>query len=74
MSHVFAYCRVSALEQSSENQCREIEMAGFSISSQRLIEENISSSIATAERPGFIRLLDQMKKGDVLVVTKLDCL
>ena len=74
MSHVFAYCRVSALEQSSENQCREIEMAGFSISTQRLIEENISSSIAAAERPGFIRLLDQMKKGDVLVVTKLDCL
>lgn len=29
MSRVFAYCRVSTLEQTTENQRREIEAAGF---------------------------------------------
>lgn len=72
MSRVFAYCRVSTLEQTTENQRREIEAAGFAIRPQRLIEEHISGSAAAGERPGFIRLLDRMENGDVLIVTKLD--
>lgn len=72
MSRVFAYCRVSTLEQTTENQRREIEAAGFAIKSQRLIEEHISGSVAAGERPGFTRLLDRMENGDVLIVTKLD--
>lgn len=72
MSRVFAYCRVSTLEQTTENQRREIEAAGFAIRTQRLIEEHISGSVAASERPGFIRLLDRMENGDVLIVTKLD--
>lgn len=72
MSRVFAYCRVSTLEQNTENQRREIEAAGFSIQPQRLIEEYVSGSVAAAERPGFMRLLDRMENGDVLIVTKLD--
>lgn len=72
MSRVFAYCRVSTLEQNTENQRREIEAAGFAIRPQRLIEEYISGSVAAAERPGFMRLLDRMENGDVLIVTKLD--
>lgn len=72
MSRVFAYCRVSTHEQTTENQRREIEVAGFSIKPQRLIEEHISGSVAASERPGFIRLLDRMENGDVLIVTKLD--
>lgn len=72
MSRVFAYCRVSTLEQTTENQRREIEAAGFAIRAQRLIEEHISGSVAASERPGFIRLLDRMENGDVLIVTKLD--
>ncbi|HBB4294244.1 recombinase family protein [Escherichia coli] len=72
MSRVFAYCRVSTLEQTTENQQREIETAGFAIRPQRLIEEHISGSVAASERPGFIRLLDRMENGDVLIVTKLD--
>ncbi|MEG6138973.1 recombinase family protein [Enterobacter kobei] len=72
MSRVFAYCRVSTLEQNTENQCREIEAAGFAVKPQRLIEEHISGSVAASERPGFIRLLDKMENGDVLNVTKLD--
>lgn len=72
MSRVFAYCRVSTLEQTTENQRREIEAAGFSVKSQRLIEERISGSVAASERPGFSKLLDRMENGDVLIVTKLD--
>lgn len=72
MSRVFAYCRVSTLEQNTENQRREIEAAGFAIRPQRVIEEYISGSVAAAERPGFMRLLDRMENGDVLIVTKLD--
>ncbi|MEN4564204.1 recombinase family protein [Pantoea agglomerans] len=72
MSRVFAYCRVSTLEQNTENQRREIEAAGFAIQPRRLIEEYVSGSVAAAERPGFMRLLDRMENGDVLIVTKLD--
>lgn len=72
MSRVFAYCRVSPLEQTTENQRREIEAAGFTVKPQRLIEEQISGSVAVSERPGFSRLLDRMENGDVLIVTKLD--
>ncbi|QMV54210.1 recombinase family protein [Ewingella americana] len=72
MSRVFAYCRVSTVEQNTENQRREIEVAGFAIRPQRLIEEHVSGSVAARERPGFMRLLDRMESGDVLIVTKLD--
>lgn len=72
MSRVFAYCRVSSIEQTTENQRREIEAAGFAVKSQRLIEEHISGSVAASERPGFSKLLDRMENGDVLIVTKLD--
>lgn len=72
MSRVFAYCRVSTLDQTTENQSREIEAAGFTVRPQRLIEEHISGSVAAGERPGFTRLLDRMENGDVLIVTKLD--
>ncbi|HHR6046607.1 TPA: recombinase family protein [Providencia alcalifaciens] len=72
MSRVFAYCRVSTLEQNTENQRREIEVAGFNVEPYRIIEEHISGSVAASDRPGFSRLLDRMEHGDVLIVTKLD--
>ncbi len=72
MSRVFAYCRVSTLLQHTENQRIEIQTAGFDVNPQRFIEEHISGSVASSERPEFIRLLDRMESGDILVVTKLD--
>jgi len=72
MPRTFAYARVSKAEQNPENQIREIEAAGFSIESHRIITETISGSMPMARRKGFGRLLDKMEKGDVLVVTKLD--
>jgi putative DNA-invertase from lambdoid prophage Rac len=72
VSRLFAYCRVSTTEQTTENQLREIETAGFAVSPQRVISETVSGSVPTSERQGFGRLLDKMEAGDVLVVTKLD--
>jgi putative DNA-invertase from lambdoid prophage Rac len=72
MSRVFAYCRVSTADQTTQNQHLEIQAAGFAIVHHRLVEENISGSIAAKERPGFTKLLDRLEPGDVLVVTKLD--
>ena len=42
MSRVFAYCRVSTLDQTTENQIREIEAAGFAIQPHRAVAETIS--------------------------------
>lgn len=72
MSRVFAYCRVSTSDQTTQNQNLEIQAAGFAIEARRLIEENISGSVAAKKRPGFMKLIDRMEPGDVLVVTKLD--
>lgn len=72
MPRTFAYARVSTLDQTPENQIREIETAGFAIEPHRIITETVSGSRAIAQRKGFSRLLDKMEKGDLLVVTKLD--
>ncbi|MEH3576993.1 recombinase family protein, partial [Escherichia coli] len=64
MSRIFAYCRISTLDQTTENQRREIESAGFKIKPQQIIEEHISGSAATSERPGFNRLLARLKCGN----------
>jgi putative DNA-invertase from lambdoid prophage Rac len=72
MSRVFAYCRVSTTDQTTENQIREIETAGFKVTAARTIAETVSGSVPTAERKGFAQLLNKLEAGDVLVVTKLD--
>ena len=72
MSRAFAYARVSAPEQETENQIREIRDAGFSIEPHRINTETGSGSVAMAQRKEFSRLLDKMEQGDLLVVTKLD--
>lgn len=72
MSRVFAYCRVSTSDQTTENQVQEIAAAGFSVTPRRTIAETVSGSVAAAERKGFGLLLNKLEVGDVLVVTKLD--
>ena len=72
MARVFAYCRVSTVDQTTENQVREIEAANFAVEPKRVIEETVSGSVPARERPGFAKLLDRLERGDVLVVTKLD--
>ena len=72
MARTFAYCRVSTADQTTDNQVREIEAAGFGVDAKRVITETVSGSVAASERKGFARLLDKLEDGDVLVVTKLD--
>ena len=72
MPRTFAYCRVSTAGQTTENQVREIEAAGFAVDHHRIVAETVSGSSAIEQRPGFMRLLDRLEAGDVLVVTKLD--
>ena len=72
MSRVFAYCRVSTTDQSTENQVFEIASAGFALNERRTVKETISGSVPAEQRPGFQRLMDKLESEDVLVVTKLD--
>lgn len=72
MTRVFAYCRVSTAEQTTDNQIQEIAAAGFEVKPQRAITETVSGSVSASERKGFKKLLDKLETGDVLVVTKLD--
>lgn len=71
-SRVFAYARVSTVEQLTENQREQIAQAGYSITGKRFVEEKVSGSVAAMQREGFVKLLDRMEEGDTLVVTKLD--
>ncbi len=72
MPRIFAYVRVSTTGQTTENQIREIESAGFTIEPRRVVSETISGGTAAAQRHGFVRLMDKLETGDILVVTKLD--
>lgn len=72
MSRAFAYCRVSTLDQTTENQVREIAASGFAVEQHCIVTETVSGSVAAIERPGFAKLVDRLESGDVLIVTKLD--
>ena len=72
MPRTFAYARVSTSGQTTENQIQEIKAAGFQVETRRVVSETVSGSSAIEQRPGFMRLLDRMEHGDVLIVTKLD--
>lgn len=72
MSRVFAYCRVSTVDQTTANQLGEIKAAGFDVKPSRAVSETISGSVPAMQRPGFLRLLERLEDQDVLIVTKLD--
>ncbi len=60
------YARVSTDEQTLTSQCQRLSAAGC----EKLFEEKISG--AARNRPKLEKLLEQLRKGDVLVVTRLD--
>jgi putative DNA-invertase from lambdoid prophage Rac len=72
MARTFAYCRVSTLDQTTDNQVREIDSAGFNVEPKRVMVETVSGSVAAMERKGFAKLVDRLEAGDLLIVTKLD--
>ncbi|EJM7152607.1 MULTISPECIES: recombinase family protein [Vibrio] len=70
---IFAYCRVSTTEQSTENQIIAIRQKGYEVSDSRVISETVSGSVEAMKREKFKLLINhQMENGDMLVVLKLD--
>ena len=72
MSRVFAYCRVSTADQTTDNQIQQIAAEGFTVEEGRVIAETVSGSVPAMERKGFLALLNKLEASDVLIVTKLD--
>ena len=60
------YARVSTGEQTLTGQCQRLSAAGC----EKLFEEKISG--AARNCPKLEKLIEQLRKGDVLVVTRLD--
>ncbi|MCG7495228.1 recombinase family protein [Thalassobius sp. Cn5-15] len=63
---IIGYARVSTADQNLDAQLDALKEAGAG----RVFSETISG--ATAKRPELKRLLDQLRDGDVVVVTKYD--
>lgn len=63
---IFGYARVSTDDQLLDAQTDALEAAG----AERIFADKISGS--TRKRPQLDQLLDQLRQGDVIVVTKYD--
>lgn len=73
MSRVFAYCRVSTTELTTDNQVLAIRNRGYDIPAHRIVTETISGAVHAMQRPEFTKLVtDKLESGDTLVVLKLD--
>lgn len=68
---VFAYGRVSTNQQTTENQRLEIINAGFQIDFW-FADEGVSGKVCAKQRPQFAQMLDKIRDGETLVVSKLD--
>lgn len=66
MSHLIGYARVSTVTQSLDQQRTQLSEQGCI----RIFEEKISG--ARRDRPELARMLDHLREGDVLLVTRLD--
>jgi hypothetical protein len=67
----FGYGRVSTQDQSTDNQRMEIERAGYSID-YWFADEGVSGAVLASQRPQFREMLGKIRKGESLVVTKID--
>lgn len=67
----FGYGRVSTKEQQSENQRLELERAGYDVA-YWFADEGVSGKVPALQRAQFRVLLDKIRDGETLVVSKLD--
>jgi len=73
MAATFGYGRVSTGQQTAENQRLELEKAGYKIEPEFwFADEGVSGKVAAGERPAFSKMLGQIRRGETLVVSKLD--
>lgn len=63
---ILGYARVSTEDQNLDAQLDALKAAG----AQRIFSDKVSGSLR--KRPELDRLLDQLREGDVIVVTKYD--
>lgn len=70
---LFGYGRVSTGLQSTTNQLLELQNAGYEIDGEFwFADEGISGKVPADKRPAFKTMLSQIRKGETLVVFKLD--
>ena len=70
---IFGYGRVSTVEQTTKNQRLELQEMGYQIEVEYwYADEGISGKTPAKDRPKFAALLQQIRKGETLVVTKID--
>jgi putative DNA-invertase from lambdoid prophage Rac len=68
---IFGYGRVSTKEQQSGNQRLELERAGYDVA-YWFADEGVSGKVPAMQRTQFRILLDKIRDGETLVVSKLD--
>lgn len=68
---VFGYGRVSTIKQHTDNQKLELENAGYKID-YWFEDTGISGKTSASQRPQFKELLEKIRDGETLVVSKLD--
>ena len=68
---VFGYGRVSTVQQTTENQRLELQSAGFKIE-YWFSDTGVSGKTCASQRPQFALLLNKIRDGETLVVSKLD--
>lgn len=67
----FGYGRVSTGAQTTENQRLELEAGGYQLD-YWYEDSGVSGGTPAASRPQFAKLLDRIRDGETLVVSKLD--
>lgn len=68
---VFAYGRCSTVIQNTTNQRIELEQAGFKID-YWFEDTGVSGKTSASQRPAFKQLLEKIRDGETLVVSKID--
>ena len=70
---IFGYGRVSMGQQTTNNQRHELAQSGYAIEPDFwFADEGVSGKVAASQRPAFKSMLAQIRKGETLVVSKLD--
>ena len=68
---IFGYGRVSTIVQNTINQKLELEQAGINLDFW-FSDTGISGKTCAAQRPEFSQLLEKIRDGETIVVSKLD--
>lgn len=69
----YAYLRVSTNDQTTEQQLRQINDAGYNVDKHLVyVEQGVSGKVPALQRSEFAKLNERLNDGDTLIVAKLD--